>query len=610
MSIVTTRKKLLFALLFLTSWQFLAAQSTSDSYLERRVTLAAIKQPIEKILNQLSEQVGCVFSYSTKTVNVQKTTTLKATNKPVKIVLDEIFDNQVGYITRGKYIILKPLNDHKSTKTTVLEGYVFDRKTGRQVADASVYDKRMTLSAITDQHGYFRIEVPRKQPIPNLQISKEGYADTLLLTASSGSSLHMMTLNLDENRRKKSSLSKFIPQWLLPRKLKIHTANLTDSIFRKVQFSLFPMVSTNALLTGNTQNDVSLNLTVGYVYAIRKFEVGGAINIVRTNASGCQLAGAGNIVGGTVSGFQGAGAFNVARTASGVQAAGAANIVSENATLQVAGAFNSARNSSLQLSGAVNIATDTADVQLGGAMNIAKESKVQISGAVNMAQESSVQLSGAVNIAPKSTTTQITGAVNIAGKSNVQIAAVNIARHVKNLQLGVINIADSCSGIPLGLFSYVRSGYHRLEASIDESSFATIAYRSGVQRFHTFFEAGVATKHTPDRLFTWGYGIGTSLGKTPKMLVDFDLSVRQFATSSTFLQNGNHFKLYCGIDRKVTSRLSVAVGVAYNMLVYKNSEANQQAYSSIAPYTLTNNIVGNNTCLKSWIGGKVALRFL
>lgn len=211
---------------------------------------------------------------------------------------------------------------------------------------------------------------------------------------------------------------------------------------------------------------------------------------------------------------------------------------------------------------------------------------------------------------PKSATTQITGAVNIAGKSNVQIAAVNIARHVKNLQLGVINIADSCSGIPLGLFSYVRSGYHRLEASIDESSFATIAYRSGVQRFHTFFEAGIATKQMPDRLFTWGYGIGTSLGKTPKMLVDFDLSVRQFATSRAFLQNGKHFKLYCGIDRKVASRLSIAVGVAYNMLVYKNSETNQQAYSSIAPYTLTNNIVGSNTCLKSWIGGKVALRFL
>jgi hypothetical protein len=370
------------------------------------------------------------------------------------------------------------------------------------------------------------------------------------------------------------------------------------------------MVSTNALLTGNMQNDVSLNLTVGYVYAIRKFEVGGAINIVRTDASGCQLAGAGNIVGGTSSGFQGAGAFNIARTASGVQAAGAINIAFDKAPLQIAGAINSARNSALQLSGAINIGIDTANVQLSGAINIAKENQVQISGAVNMAQESSIQLSGAVNIAPKSATTQITSAINIAGKSNVQIATLNIARHAKNLQLGVINIADSCTGIPLGLFSYVKSGYHRLEASIDESSFVTIAYRSGVQRFHTFFEAGIATKQMPERLFTWGYGIGTSFGKTPKMLVDIDLSARQFATSRKFLQNGNQYRLYCGIDRKIASHLSVAVGVAYNMLIYKNNEANQQAYSSIAPYTLTNQIAGNNTCIKSWIGGKVALRFL
>ncbi len=259
---------------------------------------------------------------------------------------------------------------------------------------------------------------------------------------------------------------------------------------------------------------------------IRKFEAGGAINIVRTDASGCQLAGAGNIVGGTSSGFQGAGAFNVARTASGLQAAGAVNIAFDKAPLQIAGAFNSARNSALQLSGAINISIDTANVQLSGAMNISKESKVQISGAVNMAQASAVQLSGAVNIASKSATIQITSAVNIAGKTNVQLSTINIAKHVKSLQLGVINISDSCTGIPLGLFSYVRSGYHRLEASIDESSFATIAYRSGVQRFHTFFEAGITTKHMPNRLFTWGYGIGTSLGKTPKMLVDIDLSAR------------------------------------------------------------------------------------
>jgi hypothetical protein len=166
----------------MTSWLFLAAQSTSDFYLEHRVTVAVIRQPIEKILNQISNQVGCIFSYSAKTVNVQMSTTLKATNKPVKIILDELFDNQVGYTTRGKYIILKPLDDHKSSKTTILEGHVFDRKTGQQVADASVYDKKMKLSAITDQHGYFRIEVPQKQPIPNLQISKEGYKDTMELT--------------------------------------------------------------------------------------------------------------------------------------------------------------------------------------------------------------------------------------------------------------------------------------------------------------------------------------------------------------------------------------------------------------------------------------------
>jgi hypothetical protein len=597
MLINKNKSRILFVAIFFMAFQFLYAQSSFQPYLERSVSLTAIKQPVEKILNQLSEQAGCVFSYSTESVNVQQTATVKVVNKPVKIVLDEVFDHQVGYKTHGKYIILKWKNfPRKPADSHILEGYVFDKRTGKQVTEASVYDRKLMLSAITDQYGYFRIEIPRKHPIPNLCISKEGYSDTLLLSGTLNSSLKMMEVALNGNNRPKSHSTKFFPSWLVPNKLKIHSANLTDSIFRKVQFSLFPMVNTNALLTGNTQNDVSLNLTVGYVYAIRKCELGGIVNIVRTNAGACQLAGLGNIVGKTVSGFQAAGGFNIAHTVSGMQAAGAANIVKEKATVQAAGAVNIARNAQLQLSGAANIAKDTADVQLSGAINVAGENKVQVSGAINIAKNSSFQL---------------TGVVNLADKTEVQISTVNVAKHVRRLQFGVVNIADSCSGIPIGFFSYVRSGYHRLEASIDESSFATVSYRSGVPLFHTSFEAGVAVKHSTDGLLAWGYGIGTSLGNARKMLFDIDLSARQFATTREFLPNGNQFRLYCGIDRKIATHLSIALGLSYNVLVYKNAtDSQRQAYAQIAPYTVTDRQLSDNTHLQSWIGGKIALRFL
>lgn len=600
--------------LFFATTLLLRAQSPSTPYLERKVTLAVVKQPVEKILNQISDQTGCVFSYSTESVNVQNVATVRVVSKPVKIVLNDIFDDEVSYKSRGKYIILKKRKaNRQSLETTILEGYVYDRGTGRQVTQASVYDKHLMLSAITDQYGYFRIEVPRNQQISNLFVSKAGYTDTLLVSTTLNSSRRILevALNADRQHQQVKPSRKFPPQWLLPAKLQIHTANLTDSLFRKMQWSLLPMVNTNSLLTGNTQNDFSFNLTVGYVYAIRKCEVGAIVNIVRTNAGVCQLAGVGNIVGGVSSGFQGAGAFNVANSSAGVQASGAINVSLDKAPVQVSGAVNVARKSGMQWAGVINLAQDSGGYQFGGAVNIAGGNKMQISGSVNLSDNSDVQITGGVNLAAGRVTTQIAGGVNVASIANVQISPVNIASRVKGMQLGVINIADSCSGIPIGFFNYVRSGYHRWEVSMDEASFVTVAFRSGVNKFHTAFEAGFATKQTEDQIFVWGYGVGSSFGNARKTLFDIDLSMRQFATPGRMLTDGHQFKLYSGVDMRIARHFSLAVGASYNVLVNKtDSESQQRVFGQIAPYSLSDKVFYGNTAVRSWIGGKVALRFL
>jgi len=594
----------------------LQAQTTSVPFLERRISLTAINQPTEKILKQLSEQTGCVFSYSPQSVNVQNTSTVAVSNKPLKVVLKDVFGNNVNYKIRGKYIILKKSKEStKSTEPKILEGYIYDKQSGRQLTEASIYDKKSRLSTITNQYGYFRIEVPQAQLASSLCVSKAGYSDTLLLSSTLNSYKRMMEVTLNTNTTKQESgisFRKFLPKWLLPRKIGIHSNNLTDSLFRKVQLSLMPMVNTNALLTGNTKNDWSINLTVGYVYAIQKCELGAGINIVRTNAGICQLAGVGNMVGGYSYGFQGAGGFNMAHDAFGIQSAGVINIVSNKANIQTSGGMNVAGDANIQISGALNLAKDTSLIQVAGGINRAGQTTVQLAGAVNIAQNATfLQLTSGLNYASESSNIQISGCVNKAKMVNVQIGAVNIAKRSATLQLGIVNIADSCSGIPLGLFSYIRSGYHCLEISMDEASFATIAYRSGVQRFHSFFSAGILIRNFNDKLFTYGFGLGTSLGNPHKCLIDIDLSTNQFATSRKLLSDGNQFKLYGGIDKRLTRHLTLAAGVSYNVLLNKTTSTDDQLiYSKLVPYTLTNQELNNNTNLRTWIGGKVALRFL
>ena len=637
--------KKLFVSLFLFSFLILQAQTASIPLLERKITLTIINQPAQKILNQISEQVGCFFSYSPELINTHKVSTIVVANKPLKIVLNEVFDDKVELKTRGRYIILTKKVNPKSNVTNMIEGYIYDKQTGNQLINASVYNKQLGLSAISNKYGYFQLEVPKNQQTPQIFISKVGYSDTLLFPSTQNLLSKLMEVNLKTRDKKPESgnnFTKFLPKWLLPRKIDIHSTNLTDSIFRKVQFSLLPMVNTNALLTGNTKNDFSVNLTVGYVYAIQKGELGAGLNIVRTNAGVCQLAGVGNIVGTNSYGLQAAGGFNVAQITHGIQSTGGINVARDKANIQTAGGVNisgkanaqaaggvnfAKETAKLQIAGGINIVGNKANIQTAGALNIAKQVNFQASGAINLARDTanlqitggvnithktSVQISAGANLAHDATLLQLTSGLNYAAKtSNIQIGVVNITKQLKTFQLGIVNIADSCTGIPFGLFSFVRTGYHRLELSVDETSFVNIAFRSGVQQFHTCFSAGILTKNLNKELFNYGFGVGTSIGNQTKCLFDIDVSINQFANSSKFLTDGRQFKLYGGIDRKLSKHTSLAVGISYNVLTSKTTSTEDQLlYSQIAPYTISNQLFNNNANLSSWIGGKVAFRFM
>jgi len=575
-------------LIALSSYSLLQAQQSAVPLLERKVNINANDQTIESVLAKISDQAGIVFSYSPEAINYQNKISIQAANKPVKLVLSNIFNNDINFKAKGKYVILKrnPSSQKVSDKQ-IIEGYVIDVKSGEKLTDASIYDQNLLASAVTDQYGYFRIQVPRDKPLTSIHISKLGYADTLLVSKENDRHKKMMEIALnsaDTTTKKKettSAFKKFIPQWLIPKKLKIHSLNLNDSIFRKVQFSIIPMVSTNMFLTGNIENNVSFNLTIGYVYGIKRAEFGGIINIVRTNAGVCQFAGVGNIVGGNFRGFQSAGVFNYARSVMGVQSAGV-----------------------------INTSYDKSNVQIAGTLNLARESNIQAAGVANFSIKSGVQLAGVFNIAEKSDIIQVAGVFNRASTANTQISGlINKARLVNGLQLSIINLSDSCAGIPIGFFNYVKTGYHKLEFSYDETSQASVAFRSGTKLFHNIFNAGIFTNQFDKGLWTYGYGIGTSFGNPNKLLFDIDLSVNQLLSKNNYSFKNNLYKIYFGIDQRILHKLSLAAGLSFNLLTSDTGSLYySDIYSKIPRYTISNHTNSNGTNVKTWIGAKIALR--
>jgi hypothetical protein len=685
--------KLFLTLILLLSFNLALAQQSNVPVLEREVSLIAQNMPIETAFSSISNQADFVFSYSPKVISNTGYVNINARNKPVRFVLNQMFkENDIEYKVKGKYVILKKKNESKEkADTRVFEGYIYDSQTGEKLTEASIYNKGLMASAVTDQYGYFSMQIPANTPIKSLQISKLGYSDTLLVSIDSVVKNRNIEISLNRNdtlaRRKLVNIDfhKIKPGWLVPNKLKVNARNISDPVFRSVQISLIPFLSTNHLLGGAAINDLSFNATIGYVNSVRYFEAGGILNFVRRDVSYFESAGIGNVVGGNVKGMQNAGIFNVTRRVKGVQAAGIfnqaisvngvqasgiMNNANDTASVQLggignttktsyfqaagifnfgksitgaqgAGIYNSARSiEGVQAAGILNRARENASVQAAGIGNFSGNSIVQAAGIFNQTGSSNVQLAGIGNYA-SSASFQAAGLVNsadslkdcqIAGlfnhansSSNIQVAGLfnssngdadiqisgifNRAKHVKKLQIALFNFSDTTSGLSLGLFSFIRKGYHKIELSADETFPYNIAYRTGSHRFHTFISAGT-TKFTDNHLLNWGFGVGTSLGNPDKILLDIDLSSSEVSLNHDLKGTNHWYKLYLGIDKPLFKKLSIAAGLSYNFLLSDSLEPDYKSVSDLMPfYTLSDHNYSNGHNLKTWIGGKIALRF-
>jgi hypothetical protein len=619
------------------------AQSKALPVLEREVTFNANNETVQSILDKISKQAGFVFSYSSDAINANRRTSLDVKQKTVRQAIHLLFDGSVTCKAKGKYIILKKANPEASSSGNgqVVEGYLYDSRSGKKLSEASIYNKKLLVSSVTNSYGYFRLEIPSGETAGDLRISKQGYSDTLIQPLMSRSGFENIELSLKTNGKTIDNTDhsfdfeplnpSWLHRWMISKDMRIHARNLTDTIFRKVQLSFLPFISTNKLLTGNAVNNVSFNMTVGYVKEVKAFEAGGVLNMVSGNAGYCQLGGVGNIVGDSSRGFQASGVLNIATTVKGVQAAGVLNRAKKiDHTVQLSGVVNMVDSAvqSFQLAGVMNNIKSITGQQISGVINLSNAvSGFQLAGVTNLAgQIDGFQMAGVMNSASQINGFQIAGVMNQAGLMNgFQVAGVfNNAREMNGIQLsaclnkatiangvqiGLINIDDSCTKTPVGFFSYVKKGYHQLEISSDEVFYVNAAFRTGVKRFHNIFMAGIRPGDFGNPLWTFGYGVGTSFGNAKKITFDIDLSSQEVIKNSNLSQDANLYKLYLGIDKNITSKIALAAGLTYNLLLSGTRNKDYgSSFSKIPSYYFSNSAVGNGMNLKSWIGGKIALR--
>ncbi|MFT6866375.1 MAG: hypothetical protein ACJA08_001206 [Cyclobacteriaceae bacterium] len=134
---------------------------------------------------------------------------------------------------------------------------------------------------------------------------------------------------------------------------------------KPVQISWITPISTNKISDSIIYNS-SLNILAGFNHGIYGAELGGLVNITRTDASFVQIAGLTNLVGQKSTGLQMAGLANRSETINGVQLSGLINSTNTANGIQLAGLVNQANEiNGLQLSGLVNYAKKVNGLQLG-----------------------------------------------------------------------------------------------------------------------------------------------------------------------------------------------------------------------------------------------------
>lgn len=175
----------MFLALVFTSYSY-SNTADAQSILDRVVTISIDKGPLKEVFLDLKNQTGARFVYSSKTIEASRKVTIRAREKKLGEVLEELLAPLgITYkIIKDRIILIRlPSSGNSVSETAIslklesvtereIKGKVTDEK-GLPLAGASVLVKGSQTGTNTDMNGEFTITVPDEEAV--LVISSIGY---------------------------------------------------------------------------------------------------------------------------------------------------------------------------------------------------------------------------------------------------------------------------------------------------------------------------------------------------------------------------------------------------------------------------------------------------
>lgn len=561
-------KQLLLAITFIIHLNTLPAQTNYLRNLDKLVTINIKEQPVIEVLDKMSKIGGFYFSFNGALINQDSIVSLKYVNTPVRDVLDELFKYKIDYKEKGNYIILRyagnqlfiePENVAAEKGQFTISGFVVDKCTGTKIKQASVYEKNLLQSTLSDNNGYFTLKFKGDYHQAILTASKEYYRDTSTIFLAD---INVRPEGYKEPKREFASntLGSIndlgIGRFFLSSKQKFQSLNIASFLANApFQASLIPGLSSQGMMSSQIVNKGSLNLLGGYTAGVNGVEVAGLFNVTKGDVLKFQAAGLFNAIGGSLKGMQFSGLLNnVKNDVNGFQAAGLVNNVLGN--------------------------------QIG----------VQVAGVSNMVLKN---FNGG----------QIAGISNVVKNTlkGVQIAGIaNYAKYVRGVQIGLINSSYQNDGYSIGLLNLVRTGYNKIFISSNETINTNLGVKMGNTKLYNILFAGYNISQS-EKIATLGLGFGHDF------MINQNISMTAEATSQ-YLYLGNweyaNFlnRVQLNFQYQIIKGVSAFIGPAYNVYISNtNPSHNVTGYKKNIPPDNRQYFSKN---LKGWPGYNLGLIIL
>ncbi|WP_316828191.1 STN and carboxypeptidase regulatory-like domain-containing protein [Pedobacter miscanthi] len=562
-----------------------------QSNLSRNISLNIDRQKLGSVLNTIEAKGDFKFSYNSSILPVDSLVSIHENNLNIAETLDKLLKHRFEYRQSGKFVIIRyaPLEllllineSVGNPELYTISGQIVDKLTNKPIQDASIYEKNLLVSEISDGNGYFSMRLKNiTQPI-SLTVSKENYKSTIthflaevsITPAKENSSERFISGNLGDVE------NTWLGNALVTAQQKIQSINIGGFISKApFQFSLIPRLNSHGSLSGQVVNKFSLNVIGAYSAGVDGAEIGLGFNIDKSDVQYFQFAGGFNLVGGNVRGAQIAGFFNyVIGDVRAAQVALAYNRVGKGFEgFQVGGIYNHVNQDmkGIQLSLGLNTIGGTLKGWQTGALNLVnKETKgvqIGIGGNIVAGRTSGIQVGGVANINKESSGLNLAVLANLTGQtaSGLQIGAINYAKKLKGVQLGILNVSGQNDGYSIGLVNIALKGYHKFSFSTNESTNYNVTYKGGSKHLYNMLMFGT-NKKSAEKIYTGSLGFGKEMKVFRSVSLNPEISSQYvYQGSWNYLNLLNKFELPVNI--RLNKWLAIQGGPSLNVYYTKQN---------------------------------------